>query len=199
MERHRDSPPHLGVLRNCRRLRKDRLLDGGRSNRGVRAKADAACAFYSATPELRDPDITWHEFKTHFLKRFRDVRSDQYHFSQLQMARQRKDETATKFLDRCRLLARWTVPCTTDPMIQRVYEQAERMLLSAFILGLSGTPADRCVLRCPPSPMRLCASPWRCPRLRSRRCEITHSTWTRSTKHIASRQNTGTGGKVYEG
>ena len=26
--------------------------------------------FYSATPELRDPDVTLQEFKTHFLKRF---------------------------------------------------------------------------------------------------------------------------------
>jgi len=102
---------------------------------------DAARAFYSATPELRDPAITWQEFKSHFLKRFRGVRSDQYHFSQLQMARQCKDETATEFLDRCRLLARRTVPCTTDPLLQRAYnEQAERMLLSAFISGLSGTP-----------------------------------------------------------
>jgi hypothetical protein len=102
---------------------------------------DPARAYYGATPELRDPAITWQEFKAHFLKRFRDVRGDQYHFSQLQMARQRKDETPTEFLDRCRLLARRTVPCTTDPVLQRVYnEQAERMLLSAFIHGLSSTP-----------------------------------------------------------
>lgn len=82
---------------------------------------DAARAFYSATPELHDPAITWQEFKTHFLKRFRDVRSDKCHFSQLEMARQRKDDTATEFLDGCRLLARRTVSYTTDPFLQRAY------------------------------------------------------------------------------
>ena len=56
------------------------------------------------------------------------------------MAGQRKGETPTEFLDRCRLLPRRTVPCTTDPVLQRAYnEQAERMLLLAFIHGLSGT------------------------------------------------------------
>jgi len=34
---------------------------------------DAARAFYSATPELRDPTISWQDFKAHFLQRFRDV------------------------------------------------------------------------------------------------------------------------------
>jgi len=56
------------------------------------------------------------------------------------MARQRKGETAHEFLDRCRLLAKRTVPCTTDPVLQQAYnEQAERMLLSAFTNGLLST------------------------------------------------------------
>ena len=101
---------------------------------------DAARAFYSATPELRDPAITWQDFKARFLARFRDVRTVQYHFGQLYMARQRKGETAHEFLDRCRLLAKRTVPCTTDPVLQRAYnEQAEQMLLSAFSKGIMGT------------------------------------------------------------
>jgi len=78
---------------------------------------DAARAFYSATPELRDPAITWQDFKARFLSRFRDVRTVQYHFGQLYMARQRKGETAQEFLDRCQLLARKTVPCVTDPAL----------------------------------------------------------------------------------
>ena len=53
---------------------------------------DAAGAFYSATPELRDPAITWQDFKARFLSRFRDVRTVQYHFGQLYMARQRKTD-----------------------------------------------------------------------------------------------------------
>ena len=57
------------------------------------------------------------------------------------MARQRKDEMPTEFVDGYRLLGRRTVPCTTDPVLQRAYnEQAQSMLLSAFIHGLTGTP-----------------------------------------------------------
>jgi hypothetical protein len=79
---------------------------------------DAARAFYSATPELRDPAITWQDYKARFLHRFRDVRTTRYHFGQLYMARQRKEETAQEFLDRCRILARRTVPCATGPILQ---------------------------------------------------------------------------------
>jgi len=71
----------------------------------ARKLTDAARAFYSATPELRDPAITWQDFNARFLSRFRDVRTIQYHFRQLYIARQRKGETAQEFLDRCRLLA----------------------------------------------------------------------------------------------
>jgi hypothetical protein len=100
---------------------------------------DAARAFYSATLELRDPTITWQDFKARFLQRFRDVRSAQYHFGQLYMARQRKEETAQEFLDRCRLFAKRTVPCRTDPVLQQAYnEQAEQLLLSTFSKGLLG-------------------------------------------------------------
>ena len=56
------------------------------------------------------------------------------------MARQKKTETAQEFLDRCRLLARRTVPCTTDPLLQQAYnQQAEQLLLSAYTKGLTGT------------------------------------------------------------
>ena len=84
---------------------------------------DAARAFYSATFELRNPNTTWQEFKSRFLQRFCDVRSAQYHFGQLYMARQKKAETTQEFLDRCRLLARRPVPCTTDPLLQQEYNQ----------------------------------------------------------------------------
>jgi len=45
------------------------------------------------------------KFKAKFLHRFRDVRNDQYHFMQLQTAKQQKHETPPEFLDRCRSLA----------------------------------------------------------------------------------------------
>jgi hypothetical protein len=66
---------------------------------------DAARAFYNASSELQAPDIRWASFKKTFQSRFRDVRTDQYHFNQLQIARQKKGLTPQEFADRCRNLA----------------------------------------------------------------------------------------------
>ena len=102
---------------------------------------DSARAFYNASSELHEPDVTWAMFKATFQKRFRDVRTDQYHFTQLQMARQKKGETPQEFADRCRNLAQRTVPQVEDAALQKLYhEQAERMLLASFTSGLTGTP-----------------------------------------------------------
>jgi hypothetical protein len=51
---------------------------------------DAARAFYSGSSDLSEPNVTWATFKATFQKRFRDVKIDQYHFTQLQMARQKR-------------------------------------------------------------------------------------------------------------
>jgi hypothetical protein len=65
------------------------------------------------------------------------VRTDQFHFTQLQSAKQRKDESPQEFADRCRNLAYKTVPKVEDPVQQKWhYEQVERMLLASFISGL---------------------------------------------------------------
>jgi hypothetical protein len=48
---------------------------------------DVARAFYNGTLELHDQRITWAAYKKAFHDRFRDVRTDQFHFAQLQMAR----------------------------------------------------------------------------------------------------------------
>ena len=102
--------------------------------------ADAARAFYNASVELHEPNITWATFKATFQKRFRNVRTDQYHFTQLQMAHQEKGETHQEFADRCRSLAQRTVPHVENPALQKLYyEQAERMLLASFTAGLMGT------------------------------------------------------------
>jgi hypothetical protein len=66
---------------------------------------DIARTFYNGTLELHDQNITWTAFKAAFHARFRDVRTDQYHFTQLQMARQRKDQSVQEYADRCRSLA----------------------------------------------------------------------------------------------
>jgi hypothetical protein len=54
---------------------------------------DLAKAFYSGNLELHSPDIAWENFKVPFQKRFRDVHTDQFHFIQLQTARQKRNET----------------------------------------------------------------------------------------------------------
>jgi hypothetical protein len=100
---------------------------------------EVAKAFYSSNPELQKTDISWENFKAKFLHRFRDVRSDNYHFMQLQSAKQKKEESPQNFLDRCRSLAMKTVPKVEEPLLQKFhYDQAQRMLLSTFIAGLSG-------------------------------------------------------------
>ena len=60
---------------------------------------DNARSFYNVNLELHDEKITWAAFKAAFQKRFRDVRTDQFHFTQLQMAKQRKDESPQEFAD----------------------------------------------------------------------------------------------------
>jgi hypothetical protein len=63
---------------------------------------------------------------------------------QIQTARQKKDETPQEFLDLCRSLVMKTVPKVEDPLLQKFhYDQAQRMLLSTFIAGLSGNPEKR--------------------------------------------------------
>jgi hypothetical protein len=67
------------------------------------------------------------------------VRTNQFHFTQLQSAKQRKDESPQEFADRCRNLAYKTVPKVEHPVKQKWhYEQAERMLLASFSSCLSG-------------------------------------------------------------
>ena len=71
------------------------------------------------------------------------MRTNQFHFTQLQIAKQRKDESPQEFADRCRMLALKTVPQVEDPVVQKLhYDQADRMLLASFISGLLG-PAGR--------------------------------------------------------
>jgi hypothetical protein len=68
------------------------------------------------------------------------VKTDHYHFTQLQAARQRNDESIQEFADRCRTLAQRLVPPEKDPVRRNLHqEQAERMLLASFISGLAGT------------------------------------------------------------
>jgi hypothetical protein len=102
---------------------------------------DAARALYNGTSELHFSSITWAAFKQVFPKRFRDVRSDQFHFTQIQNAKQNKHETPQEFADRIRALAQRTIPQVDDPEAKKLYqEQADRMALASFTAGFAGVP-----------------------------------------------------------
>jgi hypothetical protein len=64
--------------------------------------AGAAKSFYITCSELHTNDVTWDTFKRVFRLRFRNARTDQFHFLRLQTARQAKDEGSQEFADRCR-------------------------------------------------------------------------------------------------
>jgi len=107
--------------------------------------AESARTFYFSCPQLHEETVTWQSFKAIFRDRFKDVRTDQFHYTQLQTARQRRNEGPQEFADRCRALAQKLVSKSDDPQAQRIHqENAERMLLAAFISGLIGTPGKQC-------------------------------------------------------
>jgi len=101
--------------------------------------AGAAKIFYNGCSELHEQGVTWQKFKDTFRNRFKDVHTDQFHFTNLQNARQRKNESPQQFADRCKALAQKIIPKVDDPVAQRIHrETAERMLLASFCSGLTG-------------------------------------------------------------
>jgi hypothetical protein len=86
------------------------------------------------------------------MKRFRDVKTEQFHETQLHLARQRRSEQPAEFLDRLRVLVRRTIPCDTDPALQRANEiVAERRLVTSFTSRLIGTAGRQVRLMRPTS------------------------------------------------
>jgi hypothetical protein len=71
---------------------------------------DTARNFFNASPELHEPSVSWDAFNTALQNRFGDPRSDQYHYTQLQQAKQKPGESAHAFADRCRNLAQKVTP-----------------------------------------------------------------------------------------
>jgi hypothetical protein len=72
------------------------------------------------------------------------VRSDIFHFTQPQNAKQYKHETPQEFADRIRALAQRTIPQVDDPEVNQLYqEQGDRMALASFKAGLAGVPAEK--------------------------------------------------------
>jgi hypothetical protein len=114
---------------------------------------DTARDFYDATTELHVKDVTWNAFKKCFQDRFRDARTDQFHFLNLHRAHQAQSESVRDFADRVRNLARKITPQTEDPVAQRMCNDLiNRMMVAAFTGGLRGNPGDQ-VNRTMPSTM----------------------------------------------
>jgi hypothetical protein len=88
-----------------------------------------------------------------FFKRFQDVCSDQFHFTQLQTAKQKKNETPQEFADRIRALTQRIIPQLEDLEAKKNYqEKAERMALASFTAGLAGVPGRQLSYTMPESP-----------------------------------------------
>jgi len=80
-------------------------------------------------------------FKQAFRRRYKDIHTDQYHFTKLLAARQARTESPQQFADRCKSLAQNVKLKSDDPQIQRIHrENADRMFLASFVSGLIGVP-----------------------------------------------------------
>ena len=89
--------------------------------------------FFNSCLDLHVEDVTWDKFKKMFRDRFRDVHTDQFHFTNLQTARQMKNESPQAFADCCRILAQKILHKTSDPVAQRIHkEYTDQMLLAVF-------------------------------------------------------------------
>jgi hypothetical protein len=104
----------------------------------------AAKLFYNRCPELHTEDVNWDKFKDAFNQRFKDTHSDQFHFMQLQTARQKKNESPRDFRDGCRGLTQKVMCKVDDPAAQRIHrENADRILLASFVAGLTRVPGNQ--------------------------------------------------------
>jgi hypothetical protein len=91
----------------------------------------SAKTFYQGCAELHTKETNWQTFKEAFRSRYKDVYTDQYHFTILQTARQKKNESPQDFADRCHELAQKITRRVDDPVAQRVHcENAERIATS---------------------------------------------------------------------
>jgi len=106
--------------------------------------ADLAKIFYNGCPELHAEDATWNKFKGTLRERFRDVHMGQFHFTNLQTARQKKNESPQDFAEHCRALAQKIIYKTDDPTAQRIHHKnADQLLLASFISASIGEPGRR--------------------------------------------------------
>jgi hypothetical protein len=101
---------------------------------------------------LQAQEATWETFKRVFRERFRDTHQDQFNFMRLQTARQAKGEGQQEFAHRCRTLAQKIMCKDSDPVAQRVQrENADRLILAAFVGGQQGNVARQVKYQAPRS------------------------------------------------
>ena len=97
----------------------------------------AARVFYSAQLQLKADDVSYENFRTAFVDRFKEKHTDRYHYARAQNASQEKNGSPELFLDRLRKLCQWAISSSSNPVEQTVINQeAERRLLAAFINGI---------------------------------------------------------------
>jgi len=112
-----------------------------------------AKTFYQGCAEPHTKETNWQTFKEAFRSRYKDVHTDQYHFTRLKTARQEKNESPQQSADRCRELAQKITRKVDDPVAQRVHcENAERMLLASVVSVLNG-PDGKHTKYASPSPV----------------------------------------------
>jgi len=110
----------------------------------------AARVFYSAQPQLQADDVTYEEFKTAFVNRFKDKHTNHYHYARVQNASQEKDECPEVFLDHLHKMCQRTIRNSDNPVEQAVINQeADKRLLAAFINGLKRASGKQVRLHMP--------------------------------------------------
>jgi hypothetical protein len=104
----------------------------------------SAKVFHQGGTELHSENTRWHAFTEALRERYEDVRTDHFHFKQLQSARQGKKESHQEFADRCRALGQKLIDTAGDPIAKRVHrENFDMMILASIVSGLAGTPGRR--------------------------------------------------------
>jgi hypothetical protein len=110
----------------------------------------AAKLFYSAQPQLKADDISYDEFRTAFVSRFKDKHAHHYHYARVQNTSQERDESPDAFLYRLRKLCQRTIRSSENPIEQAIINQeADHRLLAAFINGLAGAAGKQVRMQMP--------------------------------------------------
>jgi hypothetical protein len=78
---------------------------------------DTARIFVEAAPEIGGREVSWANFKNALQQRFRDPRTDDFHYLQLVSVKQKMGKSVLSFTDRVRTLGRKITPTSDDPAV----------------------------------------------------------------------------------